>query len=81
MNETIVCPTYILTDSTQIACHGSFPSIEEAAAYARQLQELGLCQTFTVGGYSDGKYVNVFTSSQDSGYSPADTVLVGCSGL
>lgn len=79
--ETIVCPTYMLTDATQIASHGSFASVNDAITYAKQLQEFGLCQTFTVGGYSDGKFVTVFTSSPVLECNPADTVLAGCFGL
>lgn len=51
---------YILTDTFQIACHGSFPSVEEAVFHARGLQTLGLCRTFNVGGYSDGKFQVVY---------------------
>jgi hypothetical protein len=75
--ETINCPIYTLTDATQIACHGSFSSVNDAITHARQLQEFGLCQTFTVGGYSDGKFVTVFTSSPVLECNPADTVLAG----
>lgn len=52
---------YTLTDTHQIACHGSFASVEEAILYARNLQtNFGLCRTFNVGGYIDGKFQVVY---------------------
>lgn len=52
-----------LTDTTQIACHGtSFKSIAEARNYATTLQELNLCKTFSIGQYTKEGYVEVYNS-------------------
>lgn len=54
---------YTLTDTHQIACHGtSFPSIIAAKTYARRLQSLGLCQTYSIGYYSEKGHVEVYNS-------------------
>jgi hypothetical protein len=80
-SETVACPTYILTDTTQVACHGSFTSLENAMAYGKQMQELGLCETYTVGGYTDGMFQSIFTFSPELGYSPAGIVPADYSDL
>lgn len=53
---------YTLTDSTQIACHGDFPTISRAIEYAKSVQHLGLCLTFQIGH----KVGDAFTVAYDS---------------
>lgn len=53
---------FILTDTTQIACHGNFPSIIAAKNYAWNMRNLDLCLTFNIGQYIDQKYVIVYDS-------------------
>lgn len=58
--------SFTLTDTTQVSCHGtSFKSLAEAKNYAISLQEFGLCETYSVGEYRDGKYVNVYKSDKE----------------
>ncbi len=52
---------YTLTDIGSIACHGTlFISLIAAKDYAMLLQEHGLCMSFSIGCYKDGKYVEVY---------------------
>jgi hypothetical protein len=54
---------FTLTDTNQIACHGtSFRTFNDAKTYAIYLQSIGLCVTFSIGCYLDGKHVGVFDS-------------------
>jgi hypothetical protein len=57
--------SYTLTATDQIACYGtSFKSIAEARNYAMSLQGLGLCKSFSVGQYRNGKHVEVYNSNK-----------------
>lgn len=55
---------FTLTDTTQVACHGTgFQSIAEAKEYAITLRNnYGLCKSFSIGTYKDGKFVEVYNS-------------------
>jgi hypothetical protein len=55
---------YTLTSLDQIACHGtSFPSAAAAKNYAFELQrQWGLCKSFIIGCYKDGKHIEVYRS-------------------
>lgn len=54
---------FTLTDTNQIACHGtSFKNLKEANDYALLLQEFNLCKTYSIGKYIDGKHIEVFNS-------------------
>lgn len=55
---------YTLTDTNQIACHGSFTSIAEARNYAYELRKIGLCKTYNIGTYIDGKWEVVYNSGK-----------------
>ena len=47
---------FTLTDTESPACHGtSFVSLAAARDYAMSLREFGLCMSFSVGCYKDGK--------------------------
>ena len=55
---------YTLTDVDLLACHGtSFVSLVAARDYAMSLREYGLCMSFSIGCYKNGKHVEVYTSS------------------
>jgi len=55
----------MLTDTKQIACHGtSFQNVAEAKNYAILLQEYGLCESFSIGRYYNGKYIEIYNSSK-----------------
>lgn len=57
---------FTLTDTTQIACHGtSFRSLAEAKNYAIDLQKLGLCKSYSIGQYTEKGHVEVYNSNKD----------------
>ena len=65
INYRGTCPnSYHLTDTTSICCHGTcFPDMATAKNYAELLKrECGLCKTYSIGCYIDGKYVKVYES-------------------
>ena len=54
---------FTLTDTESPAYHGSFVSLVAARDYAMSLRELGLCMSFSIGCYKNGKHVEVYKSS------------------
>jgi len=46
------------------ACMGSEPSLDRARAYVRELQELGLCEEWSIGTYRDKCFVQVERSEK-----------------
>ena len=54
---------YYLTDTYQLACHGTYANIAKAKNYAHSLQELGLCKTFNIGTYINGKFEIIYSSN------------------
>lgn len=57
---------FTLTDTNQIACHGtSFKSLADARNYAISLQEWGLCKTYSVGQYTKEGHIEVYNSSKE----------------
>lgn len=61
-----VGPMFTLTDTNQIASHGtSFRSLAEAKNYAISLQKLGLCKSYSVGKYTKEGHVEVYNSNKE----------------
>lgn len=57
---------FTLTDTNQIACHGtSFRSLADARNYAIRLQKLGLCVTYKVGQYTKEGHIMVYDSKSE----------------
>jgi len=57
---------FTLTDTNQISCHGtSFRSVTAARNNAISLQELGLCKSYSIGQYRDGKHVEIYNSNKE----------------
>lgn len=55
---------FTLTDTESPACHGtSFLTLAAARDYAMSLREFGLCMSFSIGCYKDGRHVEVYRSS------------------
>jgi len=67
-NPSLPPEFYTLTDTKLIACHGtSFPTMKAAMDYAKELyNEFGLCESFSIGCYKNGKYVEVYNSKNGS---------------
>jgi hypothetical protein len=55
--------SFILTDCSQPACHGGYPTLEAAQKQADALAKHGLCESYSVGTYIDGKFVEVYNSN------------------
>jgi hypothetical protein len=64
MTDVKSCSQYVLTGlEPVVGCYGTgFPSVAAARAYAVELQELGLCIRYSIGGYRDGQYIEVYRS-------------------
>ena len=58
---------YTLTDTHQIACHGSNPDLDSAIDYAKSLQSFGLCKSFSIGTYIAGKFTEVYKEKDGIG--------------
>ena len=57
---------FTLTDTNQIACHGtSFSSLADAMNYAISLQKFGLCVTYMVGQYTKEGHIMVYDSKSE----------------
>lgn len=57
---------FTLTDTNQIACHGtSFRSLADAKNYAIELQGYGLCKTYMIGQYTKEGHIMVYDSKSD----------------
>jgi hypothetical protein len=57
---------FTLTDTHLISCHGtSFRNFEEAVNYATKLRELGLCRSYSIGQYINGRHKCIYVSSND----------------
>ena len=56
---------FMLTDTSQIAYHGSFETLAEAKNYAVILQQWELCKSYSIGKYIDRRFVEVYNSNKD----------------
>ncbi len=58
---------YFLTDTNQLCLHSSsLPNVAAAKNYAYELQQKwGLCKTFSIGCYKNGKYEKVYDSKRE----------------
>lgn len=57
---------FTLTDTSQIACHGtSFKNVAEAKNYAISLQKFGLCRSYSIGKYTKEGHIEVYNSNRE----------------
>lgn len=57
--------TYTLTQvEPHVACMGEFNSEEGAIEWAQSIQDLGLCQAFTIGAYINKKFTKTYDSRE-----------------